>query len=78
VTPWAASLAALCVGLLLACGKYGPPVRASEAQQPETKRSFEIPLPSASEPEPEPAAPAAPPGEPAPPSEEEPPPEGAP
>jgi hypothetical protein len=76
VTPWAPSLAALCAGLLLACGKYGPPVRASEAQQPETKRSFEIPLPSASEPEP--AAPAAPPAEPAPPSEEEPPPEGAP
>jgi hypothetical protein len=70
VTRWPRALAVLCAGLWLACGKYGPPLRASEQQQPETKRSFEIPLPSTVEP-----APAA---EPAPPSEQEPPPEGAP
>jgi hypothetical protein len=63
----------------LACGKYGPPVRAGEAKPP-AKKSFEIPLPGSTEPgpgpgagQPEPATPEA-----SPPVEEEPPPEGAP
>ena len=64
-----AALAAACA-LLLGCGRYGPPVRASEEPKPEKKRSFEIPLPGADPSEPAPAAPAQP--------EEEPPPEGAP
>jgi hypothetical protein len=62
----------LLIGLLLACGKYGPPVRAAERKtEPEAKPSFEVPLPGVPAPEPRPA-PAAP--EP----EREPPPEGSP
>jgi hypothetical protein len=72
VTAPAASLAALALAGLLGCGKYGPPVRASEAKRPAPKPTLEIPLPSTSGPgEPAPA-----PGEP--PAEQEPPPEGAP
>ena len=67
-------VATLVGGLLLvlltaACGKYGPPVRASEVEPPEAKPSIEIPLPAVSDetaPEPGPAP------------EQEPPPEGAP
>jgi hypothetical protein len=56
--------------LALACGKYGPPVRAGEAQAKKEKPAFEVPLPQLEEPaEPEPLEPV---------REEEPPPEGAP
>ena len=60
----------LLVGLLLACGKYGPPVRAAEqTAEPEAKPSFQLPLPGVQSPEPEPSAPE---------PEREPPPEGSP
>ena len=71
--PLATRLGGLLLGLLLGCGKYGPPVRASEMKPPEPEPRIEIPLPAASEEE----APA-PDATPAPPSEEEPPLEGAP
>jgi hypothetical protein len=58
-------------GLLLGCGKYGPPVRAAAAERPAERPGIEVPLPAVTEP-PAPAAPAAP--EP----EREPPPEGSP
>jgi hypothetical protein len=60
----------LLLAVLLACGKYGPPVRAAERKPaPETKpRSFEVPLPGVA-PAPAPAAPE---------PEREPPPEGSP
>jgi hypothetical protein len=72
VTRLAASLALLFFAL--ACGKYGPPVRASAAAKPAKAPESVIPLPVAPEsaPSPEPA-PA-----PEPPREEEPPPEGSP
>jgi len=71
-----ALLGALLLGLLLACGKYGPPVRASEEKQPEPEPRIEIPLPAVSDEQaPESSAPP-PPAEP--PIEEEPPLEGAP
>jgi len=62
-------LGGLLLGLLSACGKYGPPVRAGEVEPPEAKPSIEIPLPPVSDEVAPEAAPA---------SEEEPPPEGAP
>jgi hypothetical protein len=73
-----ARLLALGLGLLLACGKYGPPVRAAAAkpEKPAAKPSFVVPLPSVPEPAPAPAAPETP-APPAPP-EQEPPPEGSP
>ena len=59
----------LLVGLLLACGKYGPPVRAAEQKaEPEAKPSFQVPLPGVQSPT-EPSAPE---------PEREPPPEGSP
>jgi hypothetical protein len=60
------------LGALFACGKYGPPVRASEVEaKPAERPSLEVPLPSVMEPAPapEPAAPE---------PEREPPPEGSP
>lgn len=62
---------------LLACGKYGPPLRASEQRaKAAEKPSVEVPLPGFGTPEPEPApAPEAPA---APEPEREPPPEGSP
>jgi hypothetical protein len=65
----------LALGALLACGKYGPPVRASEAaaKKPAQKPSLEVPLPSVMQPEP-----AAPTPTPEPEPEREPPPEGSP
>jgi hypothetical protein len=59
----------------LACGKYGPPVRAGQARAEKPAPKIEVPLPA-------PAPEAGPAGEPAPPAEpeveREPPPEGAP
>ncbi len=55
----------------LACGKYGPPLRAGEVRPAKPAPRFEVPLPPAGEapaPEPEPEAAV----------EKEPPPEGAP
>jgi hypothetical protein len=73
VTRRAAALAALlALAGLLACGKYGPPVRAGEEEKPAPKPTLEIPLPSTTGP----SEPATEPGEP--PVEQEPPPEGAP
>ena len=61
----------------LACGKYGPPLRAGQARAERSTPKLEVPLPAPPEAEPEPAAP-----EPAPEGEveveQEPPPEGAP
>lgn len=65
----ASLLGSLLLVLLAACGKYGPPVRASEVEPPEARPSIEIPLPPVSD-ETAPEAGPAP--------EEEPPPEGAP
>jgi hypothetical protein len=64
-------LLALCAaaGLLLGCGKYGPPVRATAAERPTERPSIEVPLPSVTEPEAAPVTPE---------SEQEPPPEGSP
>ena len=62
-------LGGLLLCLLAACGKYGPPVRASEVEPPEAKPSIEVPLPPVSD---EVAPEAGPAGE------EEPPLEGAP
>jgi hypothetical protein len=76
--PLASVLGGLLLGLLVGCGKYGPPVRAGEEKQPESEPRIEIPLPSAAEegaPAPGAGAPAA---QPPPPLEAEPPPEGAP
>ena len=75
MTRLVACLAALALGLALACGKYGPPVRAGSEPAPAKKPTVEIPLPIVPEGETHPATPP----EPAPaPDEEEPPPEGAP
>jgi len=60
--------------LALACGKYGPPVRAGEVEPKKPAAKFEVPLPQPGIAPPE-AAPG-PEAEPA--AEEEPPPEGAP
>lgn len=72
MTRRAAALAALALAGLLACGKYGPPVRAGEEEKPAPKPTLEIPLPSTTGP----SGPAPVPAEP--PVEQEPPPEGAP
>ena len=76
VRRFAASLAFLVLGLALACGKYGPPVRASAAAEPERKPEPVLPLPLAPEGETRRSAP--PERAPDPEREEEPPPEGAP
>jgi hypothetical protein len=75
VTRVAASVACLLLGLALACGKYGPPVRAG-AEPAAKKPAVAIPLPVVPEGETRRPAPAEP--APAPETEEEPPPEGAP
>ena len=77
MTRLAASLACLVLGLVLACGKYGPPVRAG-AEPAARKPSVGIPLPIVPEGESRHPAPPQPAPAPAPDSEEEPPPEGAP
>jgi hypothetical protein len=69
VTRWAAALLGVLFVLLLACGKYGKPVRASEVREAKPPPRVEVPLPAI----PGTGAPEA-----APPGEEEPPPEGAP
>ena len=69
MTRLSAAVLALPFTLLLACGKYGRPVRASEVPEPKPPPRVEVPLPEI----PEPGAPEA-----APPVEEEPRPEGAP
>jgi hypothetical protein len=69
VTRLSAAVLALLLALLLACGKYGKPVRASEVPEPKRPPRVEVPLPTV----PEAGAPEA-----EPPAEEEPPPEGAP
>jgi hypothetical protein len=60
--------------LALACGKYGPPVRAGQAKAEKPAPRLEVPLPAPREAEPA----VAPEAEPGPELEEEPPPEGAP
>jgi hypothetical protein len=61
--------------LALACGKYGAPLRASEAAEPAKKPGLGLKLPPASKgAEPSPSQPAPPPTAP----ETEPPPEGEP
>jgi len=57
----------------LACGKYGPPLRAGQARAERSTPKLEVPLPAPPEAEPEPAAPEPEGG-----VEQEPPPEGAP
>ncbi len=75
---FAASLACLLLGLALACGKYGPPVRAGAEPAAAKKPAVAIPLPVVPEGESRHPAPPEPAPPPAPESEEEPPPEGAP
>jgi hypothetical protein len=70
VTRPAATLLVL-VALALACGKYGPPVRAGQARAAKPAPQLEVPLPAppaAAEPAPAPDVEL----------EQEPPPEGAP
>jgi hypothetical protein len=45
-------LLAACL-LTLACGKYGPPVRASEKPEREPEPAIAIPLPASPQPAPE-------------------------
>jgi hypothetical protein len=72
----------LALGCVLACGKYGPPVRAGEAAEEPRQKGIALPFPQGgSKEEPEAApAPFPAPVTPAPPAtpEEEPPPEGSP
>ena len=71
-----AAIACPLLCLLLACGKYGAPVRAEAEPKPESKQSVETPLPALPErgaPDPDAPLPAT-----EPPIEKEPPPEGSP
>jgi hypothetical protein len=61
--------------LALACGKYGPPVRAGQAGAAKPPPRIEVPLPAAS---PEAAPSGTPASAPEPEVEQEPPPEGTP
>ena len=69
----AALLLALC-GVALACGKYGPPIRADQAKADKPTPRLEVPLPAPMGGQPSPA----PTPEPEPEVEQEPPPEGSP
>jgi len=71
-----AAAALLLLALALACGKYGPPVRAGQARAQKPAPRLEVPLPVPPEAEPAGAPEAGP--APRPEVEEEPPPEGAP
>lgn len=71
-----AAAALLILALALACGKYGPPVRAGQARAEKPAPRLEVPLPAPPEAEPA-VAPEVEPA-PGPKVEEEPPPEGAP
>jgi hypothetical protein len=71
-----ATAALLLLALALACGKYGPPVRAGQARAEKPAPRLEVPLPAPPEAEPAVAPEAEP--TPGPEVEEEPPPEGAP
>jgi hypothetical protein len=68
--------ALLLLAFALACGKYGPPVRAGQVEAERPAPRIEVPLPA---PAPEaPGAEPAPPAEPGTEVEQEPPPEGTP
>lgn len=65
-----ATASLLLLAFALACGKYGPPLRASQARAEKPAPTLEVPLPAPADAEPA--------GEAGPEVEEEPPPEGAP
>jgi hypothetical protein len=67
----------LLLAFALACGKYGPPVRAGQAKAVKPAPRLEVPLPPPPEAEPAVAPEESPPAR-GPEVEEEPPPEGAP